>query len=80
MALAGSIALGQLRRPTSQTVTGDPCGSDRSATKIGSLSTSGLPCVRHTSITLLTPTAAAAPATKAAANTIAIRGRCETAA
>ena len=71
----GIIALGQSRRATSQTVTGTPCGSDRSATKIGSHSTCGLAWARWTSSARLIPTAAAAPATKAAINTVAERGR-----
>jgi hypothetical protein len=38
-AVVGSIAFGQSLSATSQTVTGDPWGIDRKATKIGSLST-----------------------------------------
>ena len=42
IAVDGSIALGQSRSATSQTVTGAPWGSGRRATKIGSHSTCGL--------------------------------------
>ena len=47
--VVGSIALGQLRRATSQTVIGAPDGSERMATKIGSDSTTGFRCDRCTS-------------------------------
>ena len=71
---AGIIAFGQSRRATSQTVTGAPWGSDRSATKIASLSTRGFDCASLTSSARLTPTAAAAPATNAAAKTVMALG------
>ena len=74
---AGIIAFGQSRRATSQTVTAAPCGSDRSATKIASLSTRGFDCASRTSSARLTPTAAAAPATNAAAKTVMARGLCD---
>ena len=49
MAVVGSIAFGQFRRATSQTVIGAPEGSDRIAMKIGSDSTTGFRCDRYTS-------------------------------
>ena len=71
----GSMALGQSLSATSHTVTDAPWGSGRSATKIGSHSTCGRRCARCTSSTRFTPTAAAAPAMNAAANTVKDFGR-----
>ena len=69
------MAFGQSLRATSQTVTGAPCGRGRSATKIGSHSTCGRRWASWTSSTRFTPTAAAAPAMNAAANTVNDFGR-----
>jgi len=71
------MAFGQSRRATSHTVTAAPCGNDRSATKIDSLSTRGFDWARRTSSVRLTPTAAAAPATNAATKTVRARGLCD---
>ena len=56
-------------------MTGEPFGSDRSATKMDSLSTCGTFCAIWTSRARFTPTAAAAPARKAAAKTVLAFGR-----
>ena len=68
--------MGQSRKATSQTVTGDPCGRECRATKMDSLSTWGFDCAMCTSRARLRPTAAAAPATKAAAKTVSALGLC----
>ena len=74
-AVLGSMARGQSRRATSHTVTAEPWGSECSATKIGSHSTCGLLWASWLSSARLMPNAAAAPATKAEANTVMVEGR-----
>jgi hypothetical protein len=49
IAVVGSMAFGQFRNATSQTVIGAPEGRDRMAIKIGSDSTTGFRCDRYTS-------------------------------